>query len=129
MTTYNDNDKDLEDGTNVSGTSSRRRGTGSGMENSVLRFKDVNFVVGSGNKQKNILQDVNGKVKWGRTYTIVTFVFGSGCHIVYYHSDLRCPLYSCGSESPLTPLHSLVSFDHRCAGHHGTFRSWKDHAH
>ena len=38
----------------------------SGMESSVLRFKNVNFIVGKGDKQKNILEDVSGKVKWGR---------------------------------------------------------------
>jgi hypothetical protein len=44
--------------------------TSSGMESSVLRFKDVNFVIGKGDKQKNILTDVSGTVKWGRTYPI-----------------------------------------------------------
>jgi ABC-type multidrug transport system fused ATPase/permease subunit len=38
----------------------------SGMEASVLRFKDVNFTVGSGDKEKTILQDINAKVKWGQ---------------------------------------------------------------
>ena len=37
----------------------------SGMESSVLRFKDVNFIVGKKDKQKNILSDVSGTVKWG----------------------------------------------------------------
>jgi hypothetical protein len=45
----------------------------SGMESSVLRFKDVNFVVGKGDKQRNILTDVSGTVKWGRTYHIISF--------------------------------------------------------
>jgi hypothetical protein len=45
----------------------------SGMESSVLRFKDVNFVVGKGEKQKNILTDVTGTVKWGRTYHFISF--------------------------------------------------------
>jgi hypothetical protein len=54
------------------GNSSKRlhSATSSGMESSVLRFKDVNFVVGKGDKQKNILTDVSGTVKWGRTYQI-----------------------------------------------------------
>lgn len=30
----------------------------SGMESSVLRFKNVNFTIGKGDKQKYILQDV-----------------------------------------------------------------------
>ena len=38
---------------------------------SVLRFKDVNFVVGKGEKQKFILQDVSGKVKWGHVLAIM----------------------------------------------------------
>lgn len=36
-----------------------------GMEASVLRVKDVNFSVGKGDKQKQILTDINVKVKWG----------------------------------------------------------------
>ena len=36
-----------------------------GMEASVLRVKDVNFMVGKGEKQKQILTDINVKVKWG----------------------------------------------------------------
>jgi hypothetical protein len=38
----------------------------SGMESSVLRFKDVNFDVGIKNNPKLILKDVSGTVKWGR---------------------------------------------------------------
>jgi hypothetical protein len=38
----------------------------SGMQASVLRFKDVSFTVGSGEKTKTILSDINGKVKWGQ---------------------------------------------------------------
>jgi ABC-type glutathione transport system ATPase component len=45
--------------------------TSSGMESSVLRFKDVNFVVGKGDKQKNILTDVSGTVKWGHVLAIM----------------------------------------------------------
>ena len=37
-----------------------------GMESSVFRFHNVNFVVGKDDKQKHILQDVSGKVKYGR---------------------------------------------------------------
>jgi hypothetical protein len=44
----------------------------SGMESSVLRFKDVNFVVGKGEKQRNILTDVTGTVKWGRKYHFIS---------------------------------------------------------
>jgi hypothetical protein len=40
----------------------------SGMESSILRFKDVNFIVGKKDAQKNILTDVSGKVRWGREY-------------------------------------------------------------
>ena len=38
----------------------------SGMESSVLRFKNVNFIVGKGDTEKHILDDVSGTVKWGR---------------------------------------------------------------
>lgn len=38
----------------------------SGMEASVLKFKDLNFVVGAKDKKKNILTDVSGTVKFGR---------------------------------------------------------------
>lgn len=37
-----------------------------GMESSVVKFKNVNFVVGSKEKQKNILTDVSGVVTSGR---------------------------------------------------------------
>ena len=37
-----------------------------GMESSVFRFHNVNFVVGKDEKEKHILQDVSGKVKYGR---------------------------------------------------------------
>jgi len=40
----------------------------SGMESSVFRFKNVNFVVGKGDAKKNILTDVSGTVKFGREY-------------------------------------------------------------
>ena len=45
---------------------SSRRHNDAAMANSVLRFKDVNFVVGKGEKERYILKDVTGKVKWGR---------------------------------------------------------------
>lgn len=41
------------------------------MESSVLKFQNVNFVVGKGEKQKNILTDVSGKVKWGHVLAIM----------------------------------------------------------
>ena len=37
-----------------------------GMESSILKFKDVNFIVGSKDKEKNILTHVSGLVKFGR---------------------------------------------------------------
>ena len=51
----------------------------SGMESSVFKFRNVNFVVGSGDKQKNILTDVSGKVKWGREYLSICHSVGFGC--------------------------------------------------
>eukprot|EP00525_Craspedostauros_australis_P001096 CAMPEP_0198122952 /NCGR_PEP_ID=MMETSP1442-20131203/36296_1 /TAXON_ID= /ORGANISM="Craspedostauros australis, Strain CCMP3328" /LENGTH=100 /DNA_ID=CAMNT_0043782069 /DNA_START=136 /DNA_END=435 /DNA_ORIENTATION=- len=41
------------------------------MESSVFKFRDVNFVVGSGNKKKHILENVSGKVKHGRVLAIM----------------------------------------------------------
>ena len=38
------------------------------MASSVLRFNDINFVVGKGDKKRNLLENVNGKVKWGRKF-------------------------------------------------------------
>ena len=49
------------------GQSARR----SGMESSVLRFKEVNFVAGKGKTEKSILTDVNGKVSWGHVLAIM----------------------------------------------------------
>lgn len=43
----------------------------SGMESSILRFKNVNFVVGKGDAEKNILTDVSGTVKWGHVLAIM----------------------------------------------------------
>jgi hypothetical protein len=56
----------------------------SGMESSVLRFKDVNFVIGKGDKQKNILTDVSGTVKWGRTYHFISFCCMQVPLLMYY---------------------------------------------
>mmetsp|Transcript_5277 Transcript_5277/g.6906 ORF Transcript_5277/g.6906 Transcript_5277/m.6906 type:complete len:638 (-) Transcript_5277:161-2074(-) len=42
-----------------------------GMENSILKFKDINFIVGSKDKKKNILTDVAGSVKFGRVLAIM----------------------------------------------------------
>ena len=58
-----------EDGT---GTSRRLHSAhSSGMESSIFRFKDVNFIVGSKDKKKNILTDVSGTIKWGRVLAVM----------------------------------------------------------
>jgi hypothetical protein len=64
-------DEDVEAGDNSSSRSasrSRRLHSShrSSMSSSVLRFKDVNFLVGKKDNTKRILEDVSGKVKWGR---------------------------------------------------------------
>lgn len=41
---------------------SKRRG---GMESSVLKFSNVNFTVGKGDKKKYLLENVNATVHWG----------------------------------------------------------------
>jgi ABC-type glutathione transport system ATPase component len=43
----------------------------SGMESSIFRFKNVNFVVGTKAKQKHILKDVSGTVKWGHVLAVM----------------------------------------------------------
>jgi ABC-type glutathione transport system ATPase component len=43
----------------------------SGMESSIFRFKNVNFIVGTKDKQKNILSDVSGTVKWGHVLAVM----------------------------------------------------------
>ena len=43
----------------------------SGMESSIFRFKDVNFIVGGKGKEKNILIDVSGTVKWGHVLAVM----------------------------------------------------------
>jgi hypothetical protein len=42
----------------------------SSMQSSVLRFKNVDFVVGSNDKKKLILDNVSGTVKWGRVLAV-----------------------------------------------------------
>jgi ABC-type glutathione transport system ATPase component len=57
-------------------TSTLRSTHESGMNSSIFRFKDVNFVApskdASGNKKdKFIVQDVSGTVKWGHVLAIM----------------------------------------------------------
>jgi predicted metalloprotease len=40
------------------------------MDSSVLRFKNVDFAVGSNENKKLILDDVSGTVKWGRVLAV-----------------------------------------------------------
>lgn len=49
-----------------SGSRKLRSQKSSGMESSVLKYKNVNYIVGKGDKQKYILRDVSGVVKFGR---------------------------------------------------------------
>lgn len=62
----------------------------------------MNFVVGKGDKEKYILQDVSGKVKWGRKSALVNCLGGVG---------VDCRLTS-----------AFFSF-YRCAGHYGALGS------
>lgn len=58
---------DVEDGTIGTVPTLRNKSShGSSMASSVVRFNDINFVVGKGDKRRNILENVSGKVKWGR---------------------------------------------------------------
>jgi hypothetical protein len=38
----------------------------SGMDSSMFRFKNLNFTIGKGEKEKHIIQDVSGAIKSGR---------------------------------------------------------------
>jgi hypothetical protein len=40
----------------------------SSMASSILRFNDINFVVGKGDKRSNLLENVSGQLKWGRKF-------------------------------------------------------------
>ena len=60
---------EVEDGKlghSVSDYKNRSSSHGGSMSSSVLRFNDINFVVGKGDKRTNILENISGKVKWGR---------------------------------------------------------------
>lgn len=57
---------ETEEGKGASNSKRLHSSHSSGMESSILRFKDVNFIVGAGDKAKNILTDVSGSVRWGR---------------------------------------------------------------
>lgn len=59
-----------EDGTGTSGHRLQSSHS-SGMESSIFRFKNVNFIVGTKDKQKNILCDVSGTVKWGHVLAVM----------------------------------------------------------
>ena len=56
------NNKTMEHAASTLSTHSKRPG----MESSVLRFNNVNFTVGHGDKKKHLLTDVNATVRWGR---------------------------------------------------------------
>lgn len=65
-------------GRSESQTLSKSGHSSHGMDSSVLKFKNVNFTVGKGDKKKYLLTDVNGTVKWGRvlasTYILVVSI-------------------------------------------------------
>lgn len=45
--------------------------TTTGMESSVLQFQNINFVVGQGEKQRHLLKDVSGTIKWGAVVAVM----------------------------------------------------------
>mmetsp|Transcript_13607 Transcript_13607/g.30908 ORF Transcript_13607/g.30908 Transcript_13607/m.30908 type:complete len:451 (+) Transcript_13607:52-1404(+) len=71
--------KDVEDGAaavdeEISGSGHVKRLKSqktSGMEQSILKFRDVNFIVGKKDKKKSILTDVSGVVKFGRVLAVM----------------------------------------------------------
>ena len=60
-TTTNDRAESGLSNTQHSSASNKPRG----MESSVLKFSNVNFTVGHGDKKKYLLENVNATVKWG----------------------------------------------------------------
>lgn len=62
-----------EDGTGSGNRNTKRLQSAhsSGMESSIFRFKNVNFIVGSKDKEKYILRDVSGTVKWGHVLAVM----------------------------------------------------------
>ena len=42
-----------------------------GMESSIFRFKNVNFVVGAKDKENHILRDVSGTAKWKHVLAVM----------------------------------------------------------
>jgi ABC-type glutathione transport system ATPase component len=57
-----------------------------GMESSIFRFKNVNFVVGTKGKEKYILRDVSGTCKWGRVLAVMG---PSGAGKVRFHKRAK----------------------------------------
>jgi hypothetical protein len=83
------------------------------MASSILRFNDINFVVGKGDKQKNILQDVSGKVRWGRKYYVEYKIHTRGTtETICTHFPSQCS----------TTTRNLVVC--RCPCRDGTFGCW-----
>jgi ABC-type glutathione transport system ATPase component len=66
---------DEEEGTHVTNSTTKRSRHGSShrsaMNSSVFRFNNINFIVGKGDKQTNILTDVSGIVKWGHVLAVM----------------------------------------------------------
>lgn len=64
-----------DDGTHLTNSTTKRSRHGSShrsaMNTSVFRFNNINFIVGKGEKQKNILTDVSGIVKWGHVLAVM----------------------------------------------------------
>lgn len=104
---------DMEDGTIGTAPTLRNKSShGSSMASSVVRFHDVNFVVGKGDKRRNILENVSGKVKWGRKSRRYT-----------YHETRK-------SRLGFTLLTTPLSFNfRRCPRNHGPFWCWVSHPH
>jgi ABC-type multidrug transport system ATPase subunit len=47
------------------------RAMSSGMESSIFRFQNVNFVAGKGDAKKHLLKDVSGTVKFGHVLAVL----------------------------------------------------------
>jgi ATP-binding cassette, subfamily G (WHITE), member 2, SNQ2 len=65
------NDESEHDSKNTTVGSTVRTSHGTGMNSSIFRFKDINFVVPVKGGDKVILQNVSGTVKWGHVLAIM----------------------------------------------------------
>ena len=94
---------DVAAGGSIRGNRRMHSSHGSGMESSILRFKNVNFVVEEKKEAKHILQDISGKIKWGRKFLLclcwccwwlVCALDCAECAVLFILTQPRCPHFA-----------------------------------